>query len=321
MPRFDAVTLKQLRALQSVAEAGSITGAAGILNLTPPAVHSQIKALEEASGARLITRAQDSAGSQLTPAGREMLRAAWHVEATLSQALGKVAALNEGLEGRVTLGVVSTGKYFAPFLVKTLRLLHPRIDVVLQVGNREEILRDLSFDALDLAIMGRPPREPIVRATALGDHPHGLIAPPQHPLAGKAALQGADLAGETFITREEGSGTRTLMRRYLDQIGEGIVFGEMEMHSNELIKQSVLAGLGIAFISLHTVETDLRRGDLVLLHGPRLPVVRQWFIVDPSRGNLSPAAGRIHDAILGLKGAFLPDLPDPLAKAARTAAE
>ncbi len=69
-----------------------------------------------------------------------------------------------------------------------------------------------------------------------------------------------------------------------------------------MIKQSVLAGLGIAFISLHTVETELRRGDLVLLAGPRLPVVRQWFLVDPSRGTLSPAARRISDAILGLKG-------------------
>ncbi len=241
-----------------------------------------------------------------------MLRAAWHVEATLSQALGKVAALNEGLEGRVTLGVVSTGKYFAPFLVKTLRLLHPQIDVVLKVGNREEILRDLAFDALDLAIMGRPPREPIVRAEALGEHPHGLIAPPTHRLAGRSALQGADLAGETFIAREEGSGTRTLMRRYLDQIGEGLVFGEVTMSSNESIKQSVLAGLGIAFISLHTVETELRRGDLVLLAGPRLPVVRQWFLVDPSRGTLSPAARRISDAILGLKGSFLPTLPEAL---------
>jgi LysR family transcriptional regulator, low CO2-responsive transcriptional regulator len=309
MSRREAVTMKQLRALAGVAETGSITAAAALLNLTPPAVHSQIKGLEEATGVSLVTRASDAAGSALTPAGREMLLAAHRIEATLSQALIRVAALGQGLEGRVTLGVVSTAKYFAPGLVKTLRMLHPGIEVVLRVGNREEILRDLSYQTLDLVVMGRPPREPLVLASAIGEHPHGLIAPADHRLAGKAALQGADLLGETFIAREEGSGTRALMRRYLDQLGEGTAFAEVEMNSNESIKQSVMAGLGIAVISLHTVVAELKRGDLVLLAGPRLPIMRQWFLVDPTRGGLTPAARRIHDAILALKGSFLPDVP------------
>lgn len=306
MSRLDAVTLKQLRALTKVAETGSITGAAGLLNLTPPAVHSQIKALEEAVGVALVTRAMDQAGSQLTPAGREMLRAAQQIESALTRTMGKVTALGLGLEGRVTLGVVSTAKYFAPGLVKTLRMLHPGIEVVLRVGNREDILRDLDHHALDLVIMGRPPRMPLVLATAIGDHPHGLIAPADHRLVGRKALQGADFNGETFISREEGSGTRALMHRYLDQLDEGASFPEVEMSSNESIKQSVMAGLGIAFISLHTVVAELNRRDLVLLAGPRLPVVRQWFIVDPSHGHLAPAAVKIHDAIVALKGHFLP---------------
>lgn len=309
MNRLDLVTLKQLRALLAVAEAGSITAAAGRLNLTPPAVHSQIKGLEDAVGVALVTRAADSAGSQLTQAGGELLRAARQVEANLSQALGKVAAIGQGLEGRVVLGVVSTAKYFAPGLVKTLRLLHPGIEVVLRVGNREDILRDLANQVLDLVVMGRPPREPLVQAVALGDHPHGLIAPPDHRLAGRRALQGADFAGETFIAREEGSGTRILMRRYLDQLGDGLGLAEVEMNSNESIKQSVMAGLGIAFISLHTVVAELKRGDLVPLDGPRLPVMRQWFLIDPSQGALTPAAANIHHAILALKGSFLPEVP------------
>jgi LysR family transcriptional regulator, low CO2-responsive transcriptional regulator len=309
MSRLDAVTLKHLRALIGVAESGSITAAAGLLNLTPPAVHSQIKALEEAVGVALVTRATDQAGTQLTQAGREMLRAAHQIESTLARTMGKVSALGLGLEGRVTLGVVSTAKYFAPGLVKTLHLLHPGIEVVLRVGNREDILRDLGHQALDLIIMGRPPREPLVLATGIGDHPHGLIAQADHRLAGRAALQGADFTGETFISREAGSGTRALMHRYLDQLGEGSSYAEMEMNSNESIKQSVMAGLGIAFISLHTVVSELKRGDLVLLAGPRLPVMRQWFIVDPTRGALAPAAARIHDAIVALKGSYLPVLP------------
>jgi DNA-binding transcriptional LysR family regulator len=309
MSRLNSLSLKQLRALIAVAEAGSLTAAAARLNLTPPAVHSQIKGLEDAVGVALVTRSADAAGSHMTPAGAELLRAARHIDATLSQFMRRVTAIGQGLEGRVTLGVVSTAKYFAPGLVKTLRLLHPGIDVVLRVGNREDILRELEFRTLDLVVMGRPPREPLMLATAIGDHPHGLIAPPDHPLAGRGALQGADFLGETFIAREDGSGTRTLMRRYLDQLGDGAGYAEVEMSSNESIKQSVMAGLGIAFISLHTCEAELRRGDLVLLAGPRLPVMRQWFIVDPTRGQLAPAAAKVHDSIVALKGSFLPVLP------------
>ncbi|MEZ5799020.1 MAG: LysR substrate-binding domain-containing protein [Paracoccaceae bacterium] len=308
MPRSDALTLRQLRALAAVARLGSLTAAGKELGLTAPAIHSQIKVLEDAVGAPVLMRHADGSGSGLTQVGRVLLEGADRIEVALSQSLGRIAALQAGKAGRVVLGVVSTAKYFAPRLVRHLRQLHPEIEVALQVGNREEILRDLAQGRSDLTIMGRPPRVPPVDAQPIGPHPHGLIAPAGHRLAGQHALSAADLAGETFLSREEGSGTRILMTRYLDRLGDGAPYDLVEMGSNETIKQAVMAGLGIAFLSLHTVADELHSGALVTLDAPGLPIERHWFLVRPMAQAELPAARELARTILGLKGAYLPQV-------------
>lgn len=303
---LDALTLKHLRALAAVAERGSITAAAEVLHLTPPAIHSQIKGLEAILQTPVLQRASDTAGSQLTEAGRAVLEAAGRIDVILSQCLGDVRALAQGRAGRVVLGVVSTGKYFAPKLVKRLQALCPEVEIVLRVGNRTEVIADLDRHAADLTVMGRPPRFPVVETEPLGPHPHGLVAPPDHPLVGRP-VTAADLAGETFLAREDGSGTRILMTRYLDRIGDGRIHETLIMDSNETIKQSVIAGLGIAFLSLHTVMDELHAGRLRVLDAPGLPMVRHWFLVWPGDRPLKPASERVQAAILGLKGSFLPE--------------
>lgn len=308
MPHLDAITLKHLRALAAVARTGSITAAAESLHLTPPAIHSQIKGLEGLLAVPVLTRSSDTAGSQLTAEGAALLHTAERIEAILSQGLGQVRALAEGHAGRVTLGVVSTGKYFAPALVKRLMDALPGIEIVLRVGNRTEVVADLERGAVDMAIMGRPPRFPAVVAEPLGPHPHGLIAAPDHPLAGLPSVKPEALLAQTFLAREEGSGTRILTARYIDRIGEGQIVETVEMGSNETIKQAVIAGLGIALLSLHTVTDELRYGRLVLLKAPGLPILRQWFLVWPSDAALGPAAERIHQAIIGMGGSFLPNM-------------
>jgi LysR family transcriptional regulator, low CO2-responsive transcriptional regulator len=309
MLRPDAVTLRQLRALAAVSRLGSMTAAGKELGLTAPAIHSQIRGLEDAIGAPVLQRLADASGSGLTTPGRVLLEGIERIEAALMQALGRITAIQAGKEGRVVLGVVSTAKYFAPRLVQTLRQLHPGIEVVLQVGNREEILRDLAMMRLDLTIMGRPPRHPPVDAQPIGPHPHGLIASPSHRLAGLRALSAADLAGETFLSREEGSGTRILMTRYLDRLGEGQPFDLVEMGSNETIKQAAMAGLGVGFLSLHTVADELRTGTLVRLAAPGLPIERHWFLVRHLQQPEQPTAAVLATTILNLKGSFLPRIP------------
>ena len=164
MIRLDAVTLKQLRALQAVATHGTLTAAAAAIGQTTPAIHSQIKNLETAVGVPVLARASEGGRMQLTPEGEEILRAAMRIEGILSQAAAQIRARTQGRIGRVALSVVSTGKYFAPRLVRMLHDRCPEIEIALKVGNRETVIADLDQGRCDLAVMGRPPREPMVQA-------------------------------------------------------------------------------------------------------------------------------------------------------------
>ncbi|MGF1501155.1 MAG: LysR family transcriptional regulator [Paracoccaceae bacterium] len=311
MPNPKSVTLKQLRALAAIVETGSVTAAAGQLHVTPPAVSTQLKALEEGMDAQCLNRGPDGKVS-LTPVGREVLNTVHKIETALGQCFERVRALRAGLTGYVAIGVVSTGKYFAPGLVAELKGIHPEIEIGLKVGNRTAIVEALSRGEIELAIMGRPPQEPAVRAETLGEHPYIIIAPPTHPLARQIEVSAEDLLAETFLGREQGSGTRILMRRYLDRIGEGRPYRMIEMGTNETIKQAVMAGLGIAVISAHTVVPELEAGRLVMLRMPGLPLIRHWYLVELDGPLLSPTAEAFKRFLLELDGRYLPALPKPL---------
>jgi len=307
MPKLDALTLKQLRALGAVSRLGSITAAAETLGLTPPAVHTQLRGLETALGCKVLA-SSGAGGAVLTPEGDAVLRANAQIENALAACVERVRALRSGMAGVVVLGVVSTGKYFAPRLVARLHAVFPDIELILKVGNRGHIIDDLQHGSIELAIMGRPPRSPPVIAHVLGPHPHVLIAPPDHRLAGKARIEVAELLAETFIAREDGSGTRILMTRYLDRLGEGAPYRQIEMGSNETIKQAVMAGLGIAMISQHTVSDEIRTGRLVTLPADGLPIERRWYLLHREDLTLSPTLENICNFVLSLNGDYLPRL-------------
>ena len=305
--KIDGISLRQLRCLRAVADSGSLTGAASLLGLTTPAIHSQLRGLEELAGRPLVARAEHGA-FRPTPEGQALLLAEAQIATALARAGRDIRALQQGHVGTVVLGVVSTGKYFAPGLVARLLRLLPDIEVTLRIGNRDTILAALSGDQLDLAIMGRPPREPAVIADPVGPHPHIIIAAPDHPLAPADPVMPGDLLAQTFLSREEGSGTRTLMTRFLDRIGEGATWRAVEMGTNETIKQAVIAGLGIALISQHTVTEELRSGRLIALRGIGLPIQRSWYLLRRADRQPSPATARISEEILTMRGAFLPQL-------------
>jgi len=298
----DAVTLKQLRVLAAIVDCGGIAAAAEKLHVTAPAVSTQLRTLEANIGTEVLERP----GFAPNAVGRELLEAARRIETTLSSALARVAALEAGWTGRVVLGVTSTGKYFAPGLIARIIREMPDVDIHLEIGNRSHVIAGLAEGRLDIAITGRPPREPMVEATVLGDHPHVWIASPDHPMASERRIVPARLLGETILIREIGSGTRILMERLLMQAGDGLPYRTLEFGSNESIKQAVMAGLGIAFISAHTIATELESERLATLDVAGTPVVRKWFILHladtPPRG----AVRRVLDFVIGLDGVFLP---------------
>lgn len=204
--------------------------------------------------------------------------------------------------------VLSAPQNISPPIVALLERELPDVEVVLKVGNREATIASLARRELDLCIMGRPPREPLVDATSLVEHPHIVIAPADHPLAGASEISPGDLLEERFVMREEGSGTRMLGTRFLDDLGHGKQVRIIEMVSNETIKQAVINGLGIAIISAHTVAEELKAGRLVALKCPGMPVNRTWFILTRSDYEPSPAAIRVRDWIIAHTADFFPKL-------------
>ncbi|VAW22645.1 RuBisCO operon transcriptional regulator CbbR [hydrothermal vent metagenome] len=305
MSRHDAITLKQLRALAAINQRGSITAAAQLLNLTVPAVSTQLKLLETNIGAPLFVRANDASGA-LTPQGHEVLSAIGRIEATLEQCFQTVTAIQNGKAGRLSLGVISTGKYFAPKLVALAKKMLPDIQIDLMIGNRERMLEALGDHSIDLGIMGRPPRFPEVEAIALGPNPHILIAPPGHELVGANDISPEQLLAQTFILRETGSGTRILMERFLDRIGDGMDYDKMEFSTNETIKQAVIAGLGIALISAHTVMDALAANRVATIEMAGLPIIRRWFLVRPQTGRQTPASKIVRQFLVDEVQNYLP---------------
>jgi len=192
--------------------------------------------------------------------------------------------------GLLTIGLVSTAKYFVPRLLARFRQEHPGVDVRLQVSqNREQLLALLHANECDLAVMGRPPKEMATRAEPFAPHPLVFVAPPDHPLLRLGHPPAEALAPYPFIVREQGSGTRSAMDAFFREHRVEPRL-QMELASNETIKQSVMAGMGLSFLSLHTVGLELRTGLLAWLEVEGTPVLRSWNLVHPLSKLLSPAA-------------------------------
>lgn len=312
-PLLRRLTLKQLRVLRAVVDTGTVTGAADSLAVTPPAVTAQLRQLEAVLGCALVERT--AGGFRPTDAGREAIAAAKAVETALADMVAAVEGLSGVEGGRAAVGVISTAKYFAPRALAAFKRDHPGVDLRLLVGNRSETIAALERFELDFAIMGRPPEHFPVEQAVFGDHPHVIIAAPDHPLGGSRRLPIGALAGETFLLREAGSGTRTLMRELLAAGGLDPAAG-MEIGSNETIKQAVIAGMGVALLSAHTVAAELEDRRLAVLDIAGLPIVRQWFVVRRREKRLLPAARALWEHMARDGGSFLPRSTGGLASGA-----
>jgi DNA-binding transcriptional LysR family regulator len=294
-PPLQHVTLRQLRVWSLVAEHLSFSRAARELHLTQPAISIQVKQLQQSAGVALYE--QIGKKLYLTDAGRELARYAAGVSELLREA-EEALALHRGITGGVVhIGVVSTAKYFAPAMLAEFTRIHPDVRIRLSVANREEIIRLLTDNAIDLAIMGRPPKGPRTIASPFAKHPLVIIAPADHPLAGERAIPLVRLADESFLMRESGSGTRSSMEKTFRDRGVPWRAG-MEISSNETIKQAVMAGLGISFLSVHTVGLELQAGRLVVLDVEGLPVMRDWFVIHLKDKRLTPVAGALKEFLL-----------------------
>ena len=304
------ITLRQTRAFEAVAEAGSITRAAERLHLTQPAVSMQIKKLEQQAGLALI----EVVGKQihLTDAGQEMLRYCRRINRTVQEAQAVLQAMRELRHGRLSISVASTVNYFATHFIASFHALHPDIQIRMEVTNRETLVRQLQDYDKDLFLMGQPPEDASIRAYPFMDNPLVVIASPRHPLAAEPGIPLQDLRDEPFVVREPGSGTRMALQGLLRRHGLELA-SHMEMNSNEAIKQAVMAGLGLGVVSRHTVRLELAAGALVELPVEGFPLLRQWYLVHRADRPMSHAAREFKHYLLGAaEEGRLDELPEQI---------
>jgi len=299
------LTLKQLRAVAAIAEAGTISGAAARLGLTPPALLQQLKLLEETLRVPLLERRAGLAVP--TEAGREVLAAIAQIEGVLGDCVEAITALRNNESGQVAVAVISTAKYFAPTALAAFQRLHPNIELRLQVANRRDTIAALQKYEVDFALMGRPPQDFPVMAAAFGEHPHVIIAPCDHPFARVPRIPLSALKNETFLSREKGSGTRVLEQKLFTEAGV-TPKASIELGSNETIKQAVIAGMGVALLSAHTIAAEYASHRLAILDVVGTPIVRQWFVVKRQEKRLLPAAQSLWDHFVREGRTFLPDI-------------
>jgi LysR family transcriptional regulator, low CO2-responsive transcriptional regulator len=280
-------TLHQLQILEAIARHGSFTRAAEELELTQPTVSQQIKRLTQTIGMPLF----EQLGKQLylTAAGREVLTAS----ATISEQFAQLEiALDElkGLkQGRINLVASTTAKYFVPRLLGTFHRKHSDIELALHITNQEGVLARLARNQDDLYFTGRPPSDLDIELRPILENPLVVVAPSNHPLAGKTNIPIKQLATEPFIFREAGSGTRAVVEKFL---AENRVSVEVliELSSNEAIKQAIAGGLGISVLSQHSLDLETQNGLLTILNVEGFPIQRHWYVIYPSGKQLSVAA-------------------------------
>lgn len=289
------VSLRQLKVFEMAAATGSFSKAAALLHLTQPGVSMHIKELEINAGLPLFERL----GKKLfvTEAGQELLARAREILRSLKDAEDALDGLKGLRRGRINLAVVSTAKYFAPRLLAKFREEHPLVEIRLAVNNRNSVIEQLVANEVDLAIMGRSPQSLDTIAEPFAQNPHVIIAAPDHPLASRRRIPEAEVAREMFIVREPGSGTRLAMQQFFEERNLAIKVG-MEMASNETIKQAVMAGMGLSFISRHTINLEIQTQRLVVLDVRSMPVVRLWHVAHLARKRLSPTAAAFKQFVI-----------------------
>lgn len=295
-------TIRQLQIFSVAASHLSFARAAEKLHLTHAAISLQIKQLEEVSGTLLFERIGKRVF--LTEAGEILLSHTRQILQSLKEADEALLALKGLKGGRIAVAVTSTAEYFAPGLLAEFRKTQADVRIRMLIDNRDTVSRLLTGNEVDLAIMGRPPAELDAVAVAFAPHPLVIIASTAHPLSRLPNVAVEDLADEMLIVRESGSGTRSAMEEFFHEHSVKPRIG-MEMGSNEAIKQAVVAGLGISFISQHTLGLELKAERLRILKVEGTPVMRRWHIVRHKSKHLTPALAAFWDFVVEVAPAQL----------------
>lgn len=288
-------TLRQLKVFEAVARHRSFSRAAEELHLTQPAVSTQVAKLEEHAGLPLFE--QLGKKIHLTPAGVQMLTSSREIIQKFQEAEEVMAQFKGVSGGRLNVSVISAGDYFFPRLLVDFAQRHAGVTLNFGVCNREELLTQMKENVTDLAVMVRPPEDEDTVAEPFAPHPYVIVAAPTHPLARTARIPVYRIIREPFVVREKGSDTWNSM---VDAFGTNLpgLNIAMQIRSTETIKQAVIAGMGVSFLSAHTISRELQSGALTVLDVQGFPLMLNWYVVHRRTKRLPPVAQAFKNFLL-----------------------
>ena len=277
-------TLKQLYSFEAVIRLGGFTSASKELHITQPAVYMQVQQLQDNIGAKIF----NIKGKKITPTfiGNKIYETAVKAINVVENSKLEIEQSLNPNSGHLQIAVATTANSFVSNLLSKFKKEFPRMTFYMDVTNRDALLDNLRNKNADLVIMGEPPKNIALTSSAFMENPLIAIAHPNNELLSKKKISIKDLSKETLLTREIGSGTRITIERFT-----GLNFNsDIQINSNEAIVEAVQAGLGIGFVSKHSVKLQLENKVIQQLDVAPFPIIRQWHIVHHAEAELSPIA-------------------------------
>lgn len=286
------LSFRLLQVYIRVVQLGNISAAARALHLTQPTVSLQLKKLADVVKEPLLQ--STPGGLQPTAAGQALYQAACDVLSRFDDLTSELNELGSGRRGQLNIAVVNTAQYLMPRILGPFYRQYPQIEVTLHIGNRAHILNRFEQQQDDIYLFSHPPSGEHVVATPIVKNPLQLIAPLQHWASNQANVRFEQLKQERFLLRESGSATRLMFEAWLSSQGIELSHS-MQIESNEAIRLSVAAGLGLSVISGHTLLEG--REKLSVLDVQGFPLNSHWYLVRNADKRLSYAAGALQQFI------------------------
>ncbi|MFB3885768.1 MAG: selenium metabolism-associated LysR family transcriptional regulator [Thermodesulfobacteriota bacterium] len=286
------IDFQHLETFCRVAELKSFSKAADDLFLTQPTISGHILSLERSLSLRLFDRTGREV--RLTKSGEVFLQYALKILSARKSLLNALAEYSQGIRGELSLGASTIpGEYLLPKLMGYFKKDHPHFTLSLKIADTKEIVKWVLQGDVEFGMIGGKISLPSLHYERYEEDEIIVVAPPGHPLARKKKGSLADLLGEPWIIREEGSGTQMAVEKELRKKGQSLKQFNivMEMGSTSAMKEGVKAGLGLAFISKRAVEEELRQGLFSRIHVEEIdPISRQIYIVSHCGRTPSPIA-------------------------------
>ncbi len=294
-------TLHQLQVFLTVAQKESITKAADEMHLSQPAVSIQLKNFQDQFEIPLT----EVIGRKLyiTDFGKEIALAAQNILNEVAAIQHKTMAFKGQLTGRLKLSVVSTGKYVMPFFLSDFLQKHTSVELIMDVTNKSKVIECLEKNEIDFALVSVLPEQIKIDKVALMQNKLFLVTNADMRV-NKKAYDKNIFRSIPLIYRENGSGTRVVMERYIHQ-NKLPVQKKMELTTNEAVKQAVIAGLGCSIMPLIGIKNELQNKDLQIIPVKGFPIQSTWNLIWLKDKHFSPVAAAYLDYIRKEKSAII----------------